>query len=173
MTTGPKRVRKFFPDIRLAKLVHQSGGKLRDDAVADAESRVESLRDESIDGIEAALREAEAILRAPQDGVLSRDKLIQVQELADRVITLSGTFGYAQLDKVARSLGDLTNMLLTSGEAPVGPVLVHVHTAWLFAPRAAALPEEGARKVLAELGKVLEHFGARPEPSARAIDKDD
>jgi hypothetical protein len=96
---------------------------------------------------------------------------LQVRELADRVITLAGTFGYDRLGHVAKSLGDLTNMLLVLGAGPVDPIIVHIRSAWLFTPRAEVLPVDNAQKVLAELGRVLEHFGllALPEQAEPQI----
>ncbi|MFZ1989971.1 MAG: hypothetical protein WAW96_09390 [Alphaproteobacteria bacterium] len=149
----------YFADIELAKLVVQPGGKQREDAIADAQQRVETLRGESIAGIESALRETEMVLNVAQDMTLDKDQLLRVRELADRVITLAGAFGYEQLSHVARSLGDLTNMLLILGTAPADPIIVHIRSAWMFAPRAAIVPAENAHRILAELRRVLDHFG--------------
>jgi hypothetical protein len=172
MTATKPQVKKYIPDLRLAKVVKLSGGKLRGEAVKAAKENVESLRDVSIDGIEAALRETEDLLHKAQSGYLTKDQLIQIQELADRVVTLSGTFGYARLFDVARSLCELASLLLADEVVPAGPLLVHVHAAWLFAPRASALPEGSAQSVLTELGKVLEYFGlAAGAETAAANDK--
>lgn len=149
----------YLADMALAKLVVEPGGKQREEAIADAQIRVESLRGESIAGIESALRETEMVLNVAQDMTLDKDQLLRVRELADRVITLAGAFGYESLSQVARSLGDLTNMLLILGTGPADPIIVHIRSAWMFAPRAAALPDENAHRVLAELRRVLHHFG--------------
>jgi hypothetical protein len=165
MKPPAKPPKMHVPEMQLAKLAKQPGGRLRDEAIAAAETRVETLRGDGVDGIEAAIAEIEAVAKASANGQLSTKQFMIIQELADRIITLSGTFGFKRLDIVARSLADLTNLLLASGTGPVAPVLVHARAARLFAPKADPLPEEGAQKILAELKKVLEHFG--PPPAAK------
>jgi hypothetical protein len=159
MKAPAKPAKKHVPEIQLAKLAREPGGRLREEAIAAADTRVEALRGDGIDGIETALAAIEAIAKASANGILSNQQFMEIQELADRVITLAGTFGFKRLDLVARSLADLTNLLLASGTGPVGPVLVHARAARLFAPKTAPLPEQGAQHILAELRKVLEHFG--------------
>jgi hypothetical protein len=161
----PAKAKTYMPEIRLAKLAKEAGGRLREDAIAAAETRVETLRDDGVNGIAAALIEIESVVKASVNGNLSREQFMVIQGMADRIITLSGTFGFKRLDIVARSLADLTNLLLTSGTGPVAPVLVHARAARLFAPKADPLPEEAAQLMLAELKKVREHFA--PPPAAK------
>ena len=162
----------YLADMALAELVVQPGGKQREEAITDAQIRVESLRGESIAGIESALRETEMVLNVAQDMTLDKDELLRVRELADRVITLAGAFGYDSLSQVARSLGDLTNMLLILGTGPADPIIVHIRSAWMFAPRAAVLPDENAHRVLAELRRVLDHFGLLAGSDAAASEEE-
>jgi hypothetical protein len=158
----PPKARKHEPDTELRKLSKQQGGKARDDAVTAANSRVEAMREGSIEAIDLTLDSIEALVAKSPKEALSAEQLAEVLELVDRIITLAGTFGFTELDQIARSLADLTNLLLAKAIGPAEPIRVHVRAARLFAPRAQGRAATDAGKVLAELHKVLEHFGAAP-----------
>ena len=159
--TAQTNTKRFKARIRLSKLAAQNGGKSRDAAVREAEEKVEALRERGIEGIETALSDLEAVIRTKAQ-FLSSTHRVTIMELADRVITLSGTFGYAKLAVVMRSLVDLTNGLADLPQLPIAPVQVHVRVACLFAPRAAEVDESSTAHVLSELKKVRAHFGTLP-----------
>ena len=153
-----RKAKTRTPDGRLGALVEEPGGVERDDALTAADSSVKALKEASIDGIEAAFKEVESIARASLGGNLSSEELQSVLDLTDRIITLAGAYGFDMLGTVARSLGDLANLLMDRSKRPAGAILVHIHAAQLFSPRAEAPTEVKARELLAQLRKVLEHF---------------
>jgi hypothetical protein len=149
-----------MPSTRLAKLANGPGGRLRDAAITAATTRVEALRDDGMDGIGAALAEVEGIAKSARNGHLDTQQLIAIQTLADRIITLAGTFGFKRLDEISRSLVDLIHKLLAAGIGPAGPVLIHIRTARLFAPKSPSVAAPDAQRLLSELRKVSDHFSA-------------
>ena len=157
MSDAPK-AKMRGPDNRLGEMMAEPGGVNREDALTVAGGSLEALREESINGIEAAFKEIERIARSSLAADMSPQDLQSVLQLTDRIITLAGTYGFDLLDTVARSLGDLANLLMERPKRPAGAILVHIHAAQLFSPRAEAPSADEARGLLTELRKVIEHF---------------
>ena len=156
--SAPPKAKTRKPDNRLGEMVEEPGGVERDDALNAAGGSLEALREESINGIEAAFKEIETLARSSLEGDVSTEDLQSVLQLTDRIITLAGTYGFDLLATVARSLGDLANLLMELPKRSAGAILVHIHAAQLFSPRAEAPTAAKARELLAELRKVNEHF---------------
>lgn len=154
----PPKAKTRKPDNRLEEMMEEPGGVDRDDALSAAGGSLEALREESINGIEAAFKEIENLARSSLGENISTEDLQAVLQLTDRIITLAGTYGFDLLATVARSLGDLANLLMERPKRPAGAILVHIHAAQLFSPRAEAPSAAQARELLAELRKVIEHF---------------
>ncbi|MFZ1989945.1 MAG: hypothetical protein WAW96_09260 [Alphaproteobacteria bacterium] len=154
----PSKAKMRKPDNRLGEMMEEPGGVDRDDALSAAGGSLEALREESISGIEAAFKEIENVARSSLGADLSSEDLQSVLQLTDRIITLAGTYGFDLLGTVARSLGDLANLLMERPKRPAGAVLVHIHAAQLFSPKAEAPSADKARELLTELRKVIEHF---------------
>lgn len=165
----------FFPKNKFAELVARFGGLSRDDAVARAGQELDALRPEADRVIEGAVAKLEKIVAG---SVRSRDcgpaVLKQLVPLCDQIVTLSGTYGYASLDKATRSLCDLLDGLLRSGKSDIASILVHVQTIRMMAPAASALKSEQVDLMLFELAKLLAHHGiAGLEATVRKDSEDD
>src|ERR1700761_3076387 len=100
-----------FPKSRLSELSGNFGGMSREEAVEAAKRELEALRPEAEKAIEAAIAKLETIAgsaRPEKAQAMMKDMLAP----ADQIVTLSGTYGHAALDKATRSLCDLLDGLI-------------------------------------------------------------
>jgi hypothetical protein len=149
--------RIFKVENRLAKLARSPGGKTIDEAVASAEQRVESVREQCV----AALA-----VKAEQLGVLAAgDRVGAAEEMLDGLYNLSnaifGVAGVYELDALAEAACSLCDLLhgFRNGE-PVNwsAVDVHVDGIRLLASGKIAGSSEGAAAVMAGLRRVRARF---------------
>lgn len=157
MTGKSKKI--SFPVTRLSELIGRPGGVSCDEAVAEALRAIEALRADCNLAIVHTIGDLEKLVCSAK-GDLGVDVLKQVLAYSDRIVTLSGTYGYTNLDTVAKALCDLADGLSRAAARPAEPVIVHVSALRLLAPDRPALPEEAVAKVLTELAKVRAHFRA-------------
>lgn len=165
----------FFPKNKFADLVARFGGLSRDEAIARANQELESMRPEADKVIEHAVAQLEKIVA---ESVRTRDcgpaVLKKLIPLCDQIVTLSGTYGYASLDKATRSLCDLLDGLMRLNKSDIASILVHVQTIRMMAPAATTLKPEQVDLMLFELAKLLAHYGiAGLEASVRKDSEDD
>lgn len=160
-----------FPKTRLADLISRPGGIDRDEAVAVALKAVETMRDDCNVAIGQTIGTIESIVRAGKSRALGAADMQEVLTLADRLITLSGTYGYVQLDAVSRSLCDLVETLSRNGTYALEPIAVHTQALRLMAPGSALPPQEQIDGMLAMLAKVLAHFRGEQALIAEAVAK--
>ena len=166
MTSGVRRV--HFPKTRLSKLIARSGGISYVAAMENARKNVETMRDQADEAIRKSVAEIDAIAGSPrgtQD--LTDVEMAAVLIRADQIVTLAGTFGHELLDKVARSLCDLIDGLMSAGKRDLAPVAVHIQAMDMMTPGKATLTNEELETVVAELAKVRKHF------NIKAIDYDE
>jgi hypothetical protein len=153
-----RTVKTFFPKTRLAELAAQLGGIARDEAIAGARESVELLREEGDTEINRSIGAIEAIVAGSDRRSLQETDMRKILQLADQIVTLAGTFGYTALDKVMRSMCDVTDGLLQARLTDAAPIIVHVQSMRLMAPGSVALTPQETAKVLGELAKILTHY---------------
>jgi len=154
-----KQVRTFFPKTRLSELASRPGGLSRDDAIAGAMKGIEASRVEGDATVAKSINDIDALLRTAKGGKLPLESMNSVLKQADQIVTISGTFGYWSLDKVARSLCDLTDGLINSEQYDLAPVAVHVQSLRLLSPTSGiTLGDAEVDKIHSELAKVLAHY---------------
>lgn len=148
-----------YPKSRLTELAARDGGIPSDIAVENATKSLESMRAKSDEKIRGAISAIEDILSAPRSApTLNKEQMSAILRHADQIVTLSGTFCYANLDRAARSLCDVADGLLRAGMTDSKPIEVHVQTMHLLAPGSVALSDGHAAMMLGELARVAEHF---------------
>lgn len=135
-------VRKFHPEVRLKKLLAESGGVTAKEALERATENVESVRDLSLRAIDKKI-EALTVLAGSSEAE-ERKKLYRV---SNEIFAESGTFGLAELSVAAHSL---CSLLSTAEGARATPQAVAVH---ISAMRALRNPEMAGDK--AARGAVL------------------
>jgi len=155
--TKSRSVVTHVPQTRLTSLVNRPGGMWRDQAIAEAERRVEELRATSMDVIDDEIGQLEAM--GADFSCRPHEQLTDIKRVADRVITLAGTFGLSSLSEAAKRLCDLTNAFADREFIDRGSIEVHIRAIRLFGPKSPAVRAEAALTILLELRKVLEHFG--------------
>jgi hypothetical protein len=158
-----------FPKNRLAELTGRFGGMKRDEAVAAAAGALDTLRPEADRRIEAAIVQLEEMAfdaKGAQSipGDLSPAQMRTFLPVADRIVTLTGTYGYRALDHAAKSLCDLIAGLIEAGRGDLASIRVHVRTIRMVAPSSPSLPEQHIDVLLFELQKLLDHHGIVPPP---------
>ena len=158
-----------FPKSRLSESFGRFGGLTREEAVEAATRELEVMRPESDKAIISAITQMEATVT----GATNCDDTLMSQLLphCDQLVTLAGTFGYASLDKAARSLCDLLDGLLNQGKDDLASIRVHVRTIQMFAPGTRLPTEEHIELMLLELHKLLDFHGIVP-PSYESSGKD-
>ncbi len=143
---------------RLGVLLRRPGGIAKEEAVADAEERVASLRDEYVRAIPSEIEALEAIVAGARCGRISSREIQRLLDCADRLLVLSGTFGYPLLDAVVRSFCDLGVGMIEKNIASVDALIVHLRAMRLVCPELSNATEAEARSVLTELSKVHAYF---------------
>lgn len=151
-------VRTSFPRTRLSQLVERAGGIGRDLAVEGAMASVELLRGEGEETIARMMSAIDTALTSTRKGKLQPERLTEILQYADQIVTLAGTFGYEPLAKVMRSLCDVADGLNRAGLLDAAPIAVHVQSMHLLAPGGPTLSPEQIDTVLAELSKILTHY---------------
>ncbi len=149
-----------FPKLRITELVGRFGGVTRSDAIAQAKKELEAMRGESDGIIEAAINALEAIVTAPAERTRYSDsQLKEMLVLGDQIVTLAGTFEYWALDQTTRSMCDVADGLLRTGQPDIASIQVHMRAMRMVSPKAPPLSDDQIKVMLAELKKILAHYG--------------
>ncbi|HEX2594431.1 MAG TPA: hypothetical protein VHL34_23215 [Rhizomicrobium sp.] len=151
-------VKTYFPKTRLNEMALRKGGVEREDAIENALKSIEDLKPEGDAAIVFAIAEIGKLAAGASDGMLSDTHLHRVLCLGDSIVSLAGTFAYKALDDMARSLCDLTDGLLTSGNHAAAPIAIHARSLQLVQPGAAQLPDQAIDHIRGELAKLLAHY---------------
>jgi len=151
-----------FPTTRLTELVARGGGITREQAVEEAKKSVEDLRGLALEAIENAICAIEAVAYSAKRNRLDSAGMKEILIKADHLVTITATFGLDTLERIVKSLCDVTDGLLTLGSNDAAPIVVHVQAMRLLAPGSAPLDAEQSQQVLFELTKVRAHFHFTP-----------
>jgi hypothetical protein len=143
---------------RLGELLRRPGGVAKEEAVTDALQRIESLREEYVKAIPNEIELLEAILADTRHGRISSREICKLLNCADRLLVLSGTFGYPLLDAVVKSFCDLGAGMIEKNITSVDALLVHLRAMRLVCPGQSSATEEEAKDVLNELSKIHAYF---------------
>jgi hypothetical protein len=149
---------------RLVELMNRPGGVSRAAAIAAASAAVESLRDQSIEGMVEAIVAIDEILNAGSP--IGETELARILRYAERIVTLAETFGYVTLAFAAKSLCDLAQWFLEKKEGKKEPLLVHAKSLRLVLPPKTVTQAE-AERILGELSRILMFFGCMPREEFR------
>lgn len=144
---------------RLGQLLRKPGGIARDEAISAATSNVESLRGRFIKAIPVEISALEGILRATGRENISKDELDAMLQRAGRLLTLSGTFGFALLDDVVKRFCDLAVGMIEKDIESTAPVAVHLRAMRLVCPGGIGMTEADANSMLTNLERVHAHLG--------------
>ena len=124
----------------------------------EADVNVESLRAEYVKAVPGEIEALETIVAAQDSGEISAGDIQKLLDYADRLLVLSGTFGYPLLDAVVKSFCDLAMGMAEEKIMSVAGLKVHLRAMRLVCPDAVALDEAEGERVLNELAKIHAHF---------------
>jgi len=144
---------------RLGQLLHKPGGISRDDAVSAAKGNVETLRGRFVKAIPAEIAALEALLAAADRKHIGKDELEAMLGRAGQLLTLSGTFGFGQLDEVVKRFCDLAMGMIEKDLDQTEPVAVHLRAMRLVCPGGAAISQTEAAHMLESLERVHRYLG--------------
>ena len=145
---------------RLGELLRRPGGIDREQAIAVALEQVETLRDEYVRAIPGEIEALEAIIASAGTDGISAEKIKELLDCADRLLVLSGTFGYPMLDAVVKNFCDLGILMIRKGITSIDPISVHLRAMWLVCPASSNISDEEAESILNELPKIRDYFSA-------------
>jgi len=142
---------KFYPEVRLKKIVAEAGGLTAADAIDRAQRSLEEIRDDCLAAVDKKIDAIAALATTEVNASLER-----VYQLANEIFAEAGTFGLNELSAVAHNLCNVVSA--PPGRRPLGEV-VRVHTDAMRALRAPAMASDQALRgaVLTE----LRNLGAR------------
>ncbi|MEZ5996980.1 MAG: hypothetical protein R3C25_14640 [Hyphomonadaceae bacterium] len=144
-------VRKFTPEVRLKKLLAESGGIRADEALARADKGIEDIRGYCLDAIDAKIEQIMALAQPGQSDIE------RCYVLSNEIYAEAGTFGLAELSVAAHSLCSL----LSSPERNRIPLTaIHVHVDSMRVLRTPAVSANKAMRgaVLGELRKLTAKY---------------
>ena len=140
---------------RLAKLIRLPGGKTVAQALTDAETNLDSIREDCLtavdENIQRLLDSAVAVKADPNP-----DALAQCYSIAHEVFALAGVFGMAELGKAAYSLCELIDRSRDVGKWSNPAFEAHMNALRLLRFEATDLDRNVREAVLAGLRNVVD-----------------
>ncbi len=145
---------------RLAKMIREPGGVRVEDALRDAESNLETLRDGCLESIDSRLAGIEQLHRQTEAGA-SLEQMDAMYAQASDIHSVAGVFGLGELGQAAFSLCELVDRLRAAGRWDAKAVEVHLNALRLFRepsphPAAATAVLEGLGRVTNRIPKTAE-----------------
>ncbi len=155
------KIRYFFRDNPLTRMIRSSGGVRLDEAVARAEANLETIRQDCIAAIDTDIARLERLL----DKVVQRPEttvLVDAYQRSNAVAGVAGSCGMAELGEAAFSLCDLLDRLRTAGGWNADAVAVHLNTIRLLRVMAGKGGGAAERAVLEGLHAVATRVVVEP-----------
>ena len=138
----------------IAKLVLKPGGTSLSEAVAAAESNLDTIRDRMLGEVSTTIARMDtlghAILRHPDPVAID-----ELYRLGNTVVGIAGVFGMGSLGQVAYSLCDLIDRLRSRSTWDASAVKVHMDSLRLLQSPGPAVDPEA---VVAALRRVVDRF---------------
>ena len=140
-------VRKFRPPNRLKTMIRAKGGLLAKDAVAAAETGVETLRDPSLASLDEALGEIERRF-LPEVAGREAESFETLYNLTLKILDVAGFVSDAGVDQAAASLCTLVDNCAEAQAWRWEEVDVHINALRLLRNHGASLPEEHRQSMI-------------------------
>lgn len=148
----------------LGELLHTPGGISRDEAIQEAQTLIEELREECEKAVPVEITRLEALVSGAGE-TITMAQLSEILDQVDPLLTLSGTFGSELLDAVVKKFCDLALGMRDKAITTTAPLKVHLSAMRLVYK--TELGEADGAAILAELSRIHTHYGiaqAAPEP---------
>ena len=142
------------PENRLSKTIWVPGGKTIAQALDDAQSGLDEIRNESLDVLRAKLEEIQVLGRRSETNPSEADTQT-LYTLSSEVLDISGLFGLPELGQAAFSLCELLDRLKARKTWNWPAVQVHLHGLLILADPDKT-PPEGRQSVVEGLRQVCQ-----------------
>ena len=142
------------PENRLSKVIWVPGGKTIAQALDDAQSGLDEIRNESLDVLRAKLEEIQVLGRRSETNPSETDTQT-LYTLSSEVLDISGLFGLPELGQAAFSLCELLDRLKARKTWNWPAVQVHLHGLLILADPDKT-PPEGRQSVVEGLRQVCQ-----------------
>lgn len=140
----------------LGELLATPGGISRDEAIHEAQTLIEELREDCEKAVPVEVTRLETLI-AEAGPAISTEKLNEILDQVDPLLTLSGTFGSETLDQVVKRFCDLALGMREKNITTTAPLTVHLSAMRLFCKN--DISEEDAAEILGELSRIHAHYG--------------
>jgi hypothetical protein len=145
------------PENRLAKVIWVPGGKTIAQALDDAHTELEEVRQESLGLLRTKLEEIQTLGRKTASGPTHED-IEGLYNLSSEVLDIAGLFGLPELGHAAFSLCELLDRLKSKKTWNWPAVQVHLHGLLILADPDKT-PPEGRESVVDGLRQVCQRVG--------------
>ena len=142
------------PENRLGKVVWLPGGKTIAQALEDAQSNLEDIRNKSLDLLRAKLEEIQTLGKRSEKDPKAAD-IETLYALSGEVLDIAGLFGLPELGQAAFSLCELLDRLRSKKAWNWPAVQVHLHGLLVLADPGKT-PPEGRQSVVEGLRQVCQ-----------------
>jgi hypothetical protein len=145
-------VRRFFPDVRLKRLIAAGGGMRTCDALERAEHELGAIREDCLAGVDAKIERVFELAHEGEEAALE-----QCYMTSNEIFAEAGAFGLGELSAAAHSLCALLSAP-ERGRIPLAAISVHIDA--MRALRTPQVERNDAlrRAVLAELEVLARRF---------------
>lgn len=138
-------VRRFFPEVRLKRLLGTGGGIRVEDALAGAERQLDTIRAACLAGIDTKIERVSALAAG---GAANAHE--QCYVTSNEIFAEVGVFGLSELSAVAHSLCSLLSAPDRS-KVPQAAIKVHVDAMRVLRTPSVAQHQQIRQAVLSEL----------------------
>jgi len=138
-------------------LVTRPGGTRRDEAIAEADRRVEAMRGSSMNAIQGLVETLDRDSVTATDGA----QFAAIQRLTGQIITLSETFGLTFMAEVTKRLCDFVHTSQDKGVFDREVLAIHINAVRLCSPKQKGLSAAAAKAMLNELDTLSSHIGVK------------
>lgn len=138
-------VRRFFPEVRLKKMLAEPGGVRAAEALASAEQNLDDIKADALVAVDAKIAQLEALVSDGGEAAIERSYY-----LANEIFAEAGAFKLAEVSEAAHSL---CTLIAAADTAPVpkSAFMVHVTTLRALRSKEVSASEALRAAVLAEL----------------------
>jgi len=152
------KVRIFFRENPLARMVRGAGGVRFEEAVAQAHANLDSIREDCIAAVDTDIARLDLLL----DRAMHRPDPVALSEAYQRsnaIAGVAGSCGMAELGEAAFSLCELLDRIMHSEGWNAQAAAVHLNAIKLLRSMAGAASGGPGRAVLDGLREVAVHAG--------------
>ncbi|MEQ1809762.1 MAG: hypothetical protein ABL889_07545 [Terricaulis sp.] len=145
-------VRRFYPEVRLKKLLSSNGGIRTDEALLRAGRNLDEIREACLSGVDTKIERLVAL-----SAIGGQEASDECYEAANEIFAEAGVFGLNELSAVAHSLCALLSVA-ERAKVPAAAIKVHADAMRALRTPSIAQNEKVRQAVLSELQVLAQRF---------------